>query len=220
MDISTEEENFAKVAKIVLEIIPECLRKLFIEKWNLKHPSRNWQSDSESGNYILNELTHWAKSGRLKGYANSLKSGNEKNWNTSTLVFSLLYADLSLIPCCRPENQRSIPLLISEEIDILMQVRNEFFAHASSMKCSSVTFIDIISKIKSVARNIFDIDAENQVDNIVQAKMTENMASKLKDQLIIEKNHNEKFDKALKGNVLCNKIQCLLFPLTGVMAKW
>jgi len=47
MELSDEEENFTKIAKLVLDVFPNYLRKCFIEQWNNKFPSQKWQSDNK-----------------------------------------------------------------------------------------------------------------------------------------------------------------------------
>ena len=201
MPLSREEENFIKITRIVLEIVPKYLRKLFIEKWDQKYPNNKWQSDSASGNFLFNEIQHAAKK-RISGvYANNMQSGKENEWDTTTIVYILLYSELNLIPQCRPNGQRSDPLLISEEIDIIRNIRNEFVAHASTTKCSFLTFLEIIWKVYSVAKNIFGADAEHEIEDLVKSQITTEVADVLKQQLHIEKNRLDEFEKKLKGEL-------------------
>ena len=199
--LSAEEENFIKVTKIILEVVPMHLRTLFIEKWNQKYPNNKWQSDSASGNFAFNEIPNAAKKGKNGVYASNMQSGNESDWDTTTLVYAMLYSQLNLIPSCRPDGQRSVPLYISEEIDRIRKIRNEFFAHAASMKCSSATFKGIEFEIKSAAMNVFGIKAKNDIDEIVQTHITTKMTRQQKDQLHGEKKRNDEFEKVLKGKL-------------------
>ena len=201
MSLSVEERNFVKVAKIVLEIFPKYLRKLFIEKWNQKYTNNKWQSDSASGNFLFNEIPTAAKNGRNGVYAINMKSGKENEWDTSTLLYAMQYSQLNLIPSSRPDGQRSGPLLISEEIDSIRKIRNEFFAHVPSMKSSSATFLDIISQVSRVAENIFGIDAKGDIDGILTSQITADVVILMKPKLLIEKNSNDKFENILKGKL-------------------
>jgi len=152
MPLSREEEYFVKITKIVLEIVPKYLRKLFIEKWDQKYPNNKWQSDSASGNFVFNEIPNAAKNGRNGVYASNMQSGNERDWDASTLVYAMLYSQLNLIPICRPDGQRGDPLRISEEIDILRKIRNEIVAHTSTINLPFGTFLEISWKVYSVAK--------------------------------------------------------------------
>jgi len=199
MSLSREEEYFIKITKIVLEIVPKYLRKLFIEKWDQKYPNNKWQSDSASGNFVFNEIPNAAKNGRNGVYASNMQSGNESDWDFTTLVYAMLYSQLNLIPSCRPDGQRIAPLLISEEVDIIRKIRNEFFAHAYNMKCSFRTFLDIVSQVHNVAENAFGISAEHEIEEIEKSQITAGVPEHLKKQLHIEKTHNDEYEKVLKG---------------------
>ena len=199
MSQSREKEYFIKISKIVLGIVPKYLRKLFIEKWNEKYSNNKWQSDSASGNFLFNEIPNAGKNGRNRVYAMEMQCGNESHWDTTTLLYGMLYSQLSLIPRYRPDDQRSVPLYISEEIDIIRKIRNEFFAHASTMKLPFRTFLEIILKVHSVAENIFGINAEHEIEDIVKSQITTVVAELLKQQLHTEKNRSDEFEKVLQG---------------------
>jgi len=190
MPLSREEEYFVKITKIVLEIVPKYLRKLFIEKWDQKYPNNKWQSDSASGNFVFNEIPNAAKNGRNGVYASNMQSGNERDWDASTLVYAMLYSQLNLIPICRPDGQRSDPLRISEEIDILRKIRNEIVAHTSTINLPFGTFLEISWKVYSVAKKIFGMDAELEIEEVVMSNITTDIAELLKQHLIIEQKHN------------------------------
>ena len=201
MEISSEEENFIKLAKIFLDAAPRYLRELFIDKWNQKHPNKKWQSDNEHGALLIEELPPAIRNNNKNNlYLKKMKSGNEKDWDTTTLVFVMLFSQLNLIEGCRPKHQRSSPLHISEEIDIIRETRNKFFAHASSMKCSSDTFKDIVSKMKTVAKNVFGGDAENEISRIEKLPVKVVLTDQQKQQLDVEKNGSYELEKRLKGN--------------------
>ena len=199
MSQSREKEYFIKISKILLGIVPKYLRKLFIEKWNEKYSNNKWQSDSASGNFLFNEIPNAAKNGRNGAYANNMTSGEESDWDTTTLLYIMLYSQLNLILSCRPHGQRSVPLYISEEIEIIRKIRNEFFAHASTMKLPFRTFLEIILKLHSVAENIFGINAEHEIEDIVKSQITTEVAELLKQQLHTEKDRSDEFEKVLEG---------------------
>ena len=203
MSLSLEEEYFVKITKIVLEIFPKYLRKLFIAKWDQKYQNNRWQSDIASGNFLFDKIPNTAKNGRNRVYAINMQSGKESDWDTTTLLYAMLYSQLNLIPSCRPDCQRSAPLLISEEIGIIRKIRNEFFAHGSNMKCSFRPFLEIISQVHSVAENIFDIKAKHEIEDLVKSQISNQVADLLKQHLHIEKNRNDEFEKVLKGKLLC-----------------
>jgi len=193
MALSNEKENFVKIVRIVLDVVPHYLRKLFITKWEEKYPNEKWQSNNTSGNALV------AKVAKVNNnYADKLKAGDEQQWDTTVLVYVFLYSGLSLIDQCRnPKETRIPPLRISEEIDIIRETRNEFFGHPPQMSCPSHDFTAIVDKLKSVAKNIFGADVEKEIDDIgkvpISTQSTANLGQRLED----EKNRNDQFNQSL-----------------------
>jgi len=199
MEITFEEQNFIKMARIFLDVAPRYLRKLFVDKWDEKHPNQKWQSDNVSGAILIDKLPPEIKSNRRnKLYLDKMEAGNEEDWDTTTLVFALLFSHLNLIQVCRPRNKRKFPLRTSEEIDIIRETRNEFFAHASSMRCSSSTFMDIVSKMKNVSKNIFGDNAEKEIGRIEMTQVKVILTDEQRHQLNKEKNGNAEFETLVK----------------------
>jgi len=194
-ELSNEKENFVKIARIVLDVVPHYLRKLFITKWEKKYPNEKWQSNIISGNALV------AKIAKVdKRYADRLKAGDEQKWDTTILVYVFLYSNLNLIDQCRnPKETRIPPLRISEEIDIIRETRNEYFGHLPQMSCPSHDFTAIVDKLKSVAKNIFDADAdaEKEIDDIGKMPIDTQSTANLRQRLEEEKNRNDQFNQSL-----------------------
>ena len=198
MALSNEEENFVKIARIVLDVVPYHLRKLFITKWEEKYPNEKWQSNSTSGDALVTKIASVNRN-----YADKLKAGDEQQWDTTILVYVFLYSGLKLIDQCRnPKEKRIPPLRISEEIDIIRETRNEVFGHATQMSCPTHDFTALVDKLKSVARNIFGADAEKEIDGIRKVPIDTQSTADLRQRLEEEKNRNDKFNQSLKGNLL------------------
>lgn len=194
MDLSVEETNYMKITKIVIETIPKYLRRCFIQQWNLKYPKKKWKSNNASGIFLFNQLPDKIKNNKSNEMSiDKIKTGNEQLWDTSTLVLVMLNSGLKLIKGVRPSKERSTPLRISEEIDVIRDIRNLHFAHASNMSCSSDDFTKIMTDIKSTARNIFSKDAEKEIDEIENFEIETSIATELKRELEIEINTNKEF---------------------------
>jgi len=194
MALSNEKENFVKIARIVLDVVPHYLRKLFITKWEEKYPNEKWQSNNTSGDALV------AKVAKVNNnYADKLKAGDEQKWDTTILVYVFLYSGLNLIdPCREPKQARVPPLRISEEIDIIRETRNEFFGHATQMSCLSHDFTAIVDKLKGIAKNIFGTDAEKEIDDIRKVSIETKSTANLRQRLEEEKNRNDQFNQSLK----------------------
>jgi len=198
MELSNEEENFVKIAKIVLDVVPHYLRKLFITKWEEKYPNEKWESNNISGNALVAKIAHVNNN-----YAEKLKAGDEQQWDTTTLVYVLLYSNLNLIDQCRkPKETRIPPLRISEEIDIIRETRNEYFGHLPQMSCPSHDFTAIVDKLKSVAKNIFGADVEKEIDDIGKVPIDTQSTAKLRQRLEEEKTCNDQLYKSIEGKLL------------------
>ena len=197
MELSNEEENFVKIAKIVLDVVPYHLRKLFITKWEENYPNEKWESNSTSGGALVAKIANVNRN-----YADKLKAGKEQQWDTTVLVYVFLYSGLNLIdPCRNPIAKRNPPLRISEEIDIIREARNEFFGHATQMSCPSNDFATLVDKLKSVARNIFGADTEKEIDDIRKVPIDTQLTADLRQRLEEEKNRNDQFNQSLKGKL-------------------
>ena len=198
MELTDEETNFVKITKIVLEIVPKYLRECFKQQWNKKYPNQQWQSNTVSGNFLFGELGCGIKSNKSREvYIDKLREGNEQQWDTTTLVFAMVQSGLNLIDGCRAKDQRSSPLRISEELEIVRDVRNSVFAHACNMSCSNEDFTCIIARIKCVARNIFIQGAEDEIENIEKSQIETQMTAHLKMQLDLERSHKKELNELL-----------------------
>jgi len=185
MEISSEEANFVKISKAILDFVPKYLLQCFIKIWNEKYQNRKWQSDNESGEFLVSELTDRIKNDkRNKIYIDHLKNLSEKQWDTTTLVFAMLYSGLSLTEPCRRQGQRKEPLRISEAIDVIRKARNTYFAHAERMACPSDEFERVMKDIKNAARYLAD-DAEREIEELIKSQikmMTEEQMKQVREE--------------------------------------
>ena len=203
MTLSDEEENFMKISKIVLNIIPKHLRQLFKTKWNDKYPREEWQSNEASGNDLMTKIRNVNSR-----YAEKLKAGDEKEWDTTILVYIFLYSGLCLIESDREKIWRvgPLPLLLSEEIDILRETRNNVFGHLPNMSCSSIEYEMIEDKLKRIARKIFGADAEKEIDGISELPTGKQQVDELRCKLQEENIRNEEFHNGTQLRIPITKI--------------
>ena len=165
-ELSSENENYRKLAYILLEIIARYLRAYFVKLWNDKYPDEKWLDDIDKRNLKFHGLL-------VKGmYTPRILNGNEQTWDTTTLTHAIVGAGLKLTEGSRPQKQRSGKLLPSEEIEIIRNIRNTFYGHVLSMSCSEEKFKDVMTSIKSVARNIFGEDAEKEIEKFENSPVT------------------------------------------------
>ena len=185
-----------------MDIIPKYLRIYFKEQWDKKYPANKWQSDENSGDFLVNEIPNNVKKKRGITQVNieNLKKGNEEAWDTTTLLFALLFSDLELIPKCRMEGKRTPPLSNSEEIDHLREIRNSSFAHAKTTSIKSDKFNELIASIKSIAEKVFNNDsAVKEIDRIEKSKL-QTAVIDLGKQLQMEIDRDKELKQMFEGN--------------------
>ena len=197
MELDEEEKNFVKLTKIILNIVPKHLRIFFVKKWDENFPSKPWKSDKTNGTFIYHEILkkNRDKFPRDSSIEKKILEGNEEGWDTTTLMFVLLFSNLKLII---PRRDKSIPVdqeLECEEIDKFRVIRNTVFAHAKNMSCSSADFSTIIQSVKHAANHLFDSDAINEIHNIEISKYETKMEKQLEDLLEEEMKCNEKLEE-------------------------
>jgi len=163
MELSDEEGNFVKLVYIMFNVVQRHLSVYFVKKWDHKYPNEKWHNDVTKRNLKLGSLLK-KRSGEQKLNITSQKilKGDEKEWDTTTLISALLDYGFNLIERCRPSSQRSIPLLESEQIEILRSIQT-YFTHLSSFSLSLVEFKEKVAKIRNVAKNLFGEDVEREI---------------------------------------------------------
>ena len=186
MDSSAERDYFVKISYVLLDIVARHLREYFVKLWDQKYPNEKWHDDIEMRDLKLQSLLV-TKDGRKKQdkFSQNIMKGDEQEWDISTTIRALLDSGFELMDGCRPPSERTVPLRKSEEIDIIRKIRNEDYGHVSGMSCSSDKFIDIMDKIKRVAKHLFGKDAKKEIHKIEVSQSTQNM--------------REQVDKLLKG---------------------
>ena len=189
MESSPERDNFVKLSYILLDVVARHLREYFVKVWDQEYPNEKWHDDVAKRDLKLQSLLV-TRDGRQKQDIYSLKilKGNEQEWDITTVIKALLDSGFKLMDGCRPPDQRTIPWRESEEIEIIRGIRNTEYGHISSMSCPLDEFIDIMDKIRSVAKNLFGKEAKKEIYKIEMSPITPNMG--------------EQVDKLLEGKFL------------------
>ena len=189
MGLTSEQECFAKLARLIIEVLPKHLRMLFKTKWDAKFPTKPWADDANSGQDLCNAIPASSKNknGDLCSpvLQQNILAGKSDSWDSTVLFFLFLYSDLKLIEKCRSKDKRVHPLNDGERVDRLCEIRNEFYGHPSSIPFPPVDFVSVSSEIKSIASDLFGTVAENEIDQIIHAKMT------TAEHIVLKKNSDE-----------------------------
>ena len=181
MEFSPEKDNFVKLSYILFDVIARHLREYFVRLWDLKYPSDKWHDDVAKRDLKLQTLVV-TRDGRPKqdAYSQKILNGNEQEWDITISIKAILDSGFKLIEGCRPQDERSIPLRESEELEIIRSIRNSDYAHLPSMSCTFDEFIDIMIKVNRAAGNLFGIDAEKEIYRILLSSITTPMREQVK----------------------------------------
>ena len=204
MEFAEEEENFVKLSRIIVDIVPSYLRGLFRNIWDEHNKGAPWKSDEESGKCLIEKLPkvkdEKGREGRtlaskFQQYTEKLETGNENSWDTTIIVTVMSEGGLKIFEKYK------------EDLAKLRKIRNEVFAHSSSMICSLDDFTQLISKVKSTAKLLFGEEAAVRIEKIEMENIETKLTKKLQQQLEEEKArngmHNE-MAKELEGKPLSN----------------
>ena len=166
-----DRENFIKISIIVVETIPELLRKYFVKKWNEKFPKIEWERGNKNcGKKLVDEINAMNKNKPMKRKEEKkLLGGNEMEWDTTALMYLLEYSNLNLV------NKQE-----KRKLDKLREFRNGSFAHAVTMKCPSDVFIEKTNRIKEVVMDIFGESAKRHVDEVLKSDIKNKSSTELK----------------------------------------
>ena len=198
MELTSEQENFIKLVKIIVEIVPKHLRDFFVTNWDAKFPSQPWANDAASGQFLYNAIPQSVKKTQAKfniTLQQMILVDDCETWDPSALFFVLLYADLKILGTCRPRNQRAYPFTVSENIDRLCELRNAVFGHVINMSVHDADFGNISTEIKGIAKNVFCDIAEDEIHQVITAQVTSQLSHDLKSKLDKEKQINEDFSE-------------------------
>ena len=190
MDLTKEGENFVRLAKIILEVIPGNLRILFETEWNKKYQNNPWGNTPASGSFLVKEINRtgvkWPP-----GVKQALATGDKSQWDPTALFFVLLRSELKIIPKTRSEKQRKPPLSVSEEIDNLRDIRNRFYGHLTSASICDADYQQVISEIVQIFTTLTWRQGLQDIQTIKSTPVSTSEMEALKKKLEEEKKRND-----------------------------
>eukprot|EP00112_Aurelia_sp_Birch-Aquarium-sp1_P012257 Seg2576.4 transcript_id=Seg2576.4/GoldUCD/mRNA.D3Y31 product="Nucleotide-binding oligomerization domain-containing protein 2" protein_id=Seg2576.4/GoldUCD/D3Y31 len=194
MALTKEGENFVRLAKIILEIVPANLRIFFETEWNKKFQNNKWDDTPTSGSFLVNEIKKMKVPRRsfTNDIETALAAGNKNKWDCTILFFVLLFSELRIIPKTRSPTQKKPPLLASEEIDKLRQIRNGSFAHLASTSIDETDYQQIISEIEQIFTNLGLTQGLHDIKSIKSRAVSTSEMKTLEMKLRQEKEKNDR----------------------------
>ena len=133
------ELNFFRVCFLATKVLPEELRPIFIEQWNLLYSQRygNWCNTPKNGQDFFSMESNSNKK-RNKEMLNIMQSGDVEQWDCTMLFYGLLYSS-SIGANLNPE--------VHTHVNNLREFRNKSFAHVSKGEVTSSDFQIILNKL-------------------------------------------------------------------------
>ena len=171
-----------KITKIILNIIPVYLSKVFKELWNKRFENDEWQSNGSSGKLLHKKLPNI----RI-GEVSKVITGVEHDWDTALLTYILLEPNLDLT------NGNS---KLQNQINTISKTRNTLVAHSSKMSCTTEEFTQNMEKLKSVAKDLLGEDAEMEIVRIENSRIHEGVSEEEKQRM------QEEFEQSLQGKLV------------------
>ena len=156
-----EQLNFFRACHISFKLVPQGLRKVFKQEWDLVYkttPSGEWKDISQNGRDFYSKESRKSRTNN-KRLLVTIQSGNTAEWDCSCLVFAILYSDCignTLSPAVR------------KEVDDLRQVRNDI-AHLNEAEITDTEFQNYVARVLA-AFNALKLpikevnDVKNQTD--------------------------------------------------------
>ena len=138
MEYTLEQLNFFRICCIAFNLVPEGLRKVFKQEWDIRYKVRfaEWTDTPQNGRDFFNNESRKShtKNGR---YLVTIQNSSTAEWDCSCLVFAILFSD-SIGSTLGP--------LVRKHIDDLRQIRNEI-AHISEAKLTDTEFHIYVGRV-------------------------------------------------------------------------
>ena len=141
----------------IANAVNRYFRKLFIEGWNKKYPSKPWNGNSDSGQDLIIELRQ-ANTIKFSAYEYKLKHGNDQDWQITVWAFILLDSGLEL---CVHLLKGNLHMLKKKTMSLIQCSPN---GSNSSTECEK-----LIGEMKCIVEKIRLIDARDEISDIVTA---------------------------------------------------
>ena len=156
-----DESNRVELSVSVAEAVSKCLRKLFIERWNTKFPTKPWNSNGESRNDLIGAIPEKSKKKkRFLQYKDKLHYGNVEDWDITVWGYIMLDSGLNL---CDKSVKGDMHKLRTTVVSLSTKASN---GSLKSAECD-----EMISAIKKAVNKICGPDAEDELSGVVQSQI-------------------------------------------------
>ena len=137
---SSEQLNYFRLCYVIVNLIPEGLRRVFKKEWDSRYKSvlGEWRDTPQNGYEFLNRESRRNRS-RMARLLTIMVNGNTAEWDLTCLFYALLYSD-SIGGNLNPMFLRSV--------EDLREIRNSF-THMVKTALTDIEFQEIVSRVSS-----------------------------------------------------------------------
>lgn len=138
-----EEQNFFKLAYIVVNIVTDALRTVFKTEWDSKYPATPWLDDVASQNIFIAKEGKSSSNFKTKNMKRS--GGKRETWDISVLTYALLES--------KPLDLQNTKPTLGAYIFQLKTIRNKVM-HSERWAMNTTEFNNVYTGIENMMRNL------------------------------------------------------------------
>ena len=143
--LTSDEEHFWRLVRIVLEDVPDKLRGLFRKKFQERFHV-TWGENQTSGEFFIAN-SNTSRTGQH--IIDTIKQGDTALFDSTVLFTCLLFSGTGILLPKPRRGVRTHPIQDSERVDELREMRNEL-AHATSASLPHATFIQKLASLNTI----------------------------------------------------------------------
>ena len=142
MEYSQEQLNYFRLCYVGFDLVPVGMRQIFKKEWDFLYRTTSfgeWKDTAQNG---LDFYKEESKKSRKKNarYLTTIQSGNTAEWDSSCLVFAILYSD---------SVGNTLSPAVQKEVDDIRLARNEI-AHITEAKLTDADFQTSVDRVLNI----------------------------------------------------------------------
>ena len=143
--LTSDEENFWRLVRILLEDVPLKLRDLFRKKFQEQFHV-TWGENQTSGEFFIAN-SNTSRTGQH--IIDTIRQGDTAFYDSTALFTCLLFSGTGILLPKPRRGVRTPPIQDSERIDELREMRNEL-AHTTSASLPHATFVQKLASLNTI----------------------------------------------------------------------
>lgn len=190
--------NYFRVCHLATNVLPNVLRNIFIEQWDVKYGKQcgNWRNEKKNGEDFV-RMESLANKKRNKDLLNSMVDGDIEKWDCTKLFYAILFST-SIGANLQP--------ILFQHVNELRVFRNESFAHVDQGEVSSSDFQKTVNKVLQALLGLGQ--------KTLEVKRIQNQMSFTKDEIyeleeMFEQERKSKEELNMRIGVLENRVEIL-----------